>query len=311
MLRYETKNLKEQKSPHSYQSDLPKIKPTTAKDADQITIFDEQSNLNSSHNDILVRLEEEFSLLGLSANQFKVFVYLGKYGAKTAIDIWRALRMPRTETYSLLKRLMNLGIVSATLDRPTRFKAVPPEIAISTILSAEKERLDSIERQKSSVINLWNAIPDFMKGTTDDIEEKFQILKGSNQIHSKLKYMAETADKEFEMAGTEKDYLQFYHAEIFSFLEQNKAEKKFVTTCSKQSLYIFDTINGSKIRQILPGTSPIPSFVIKDNDELLLFLNETGRTNRKEQKAVHTDSKEIINSLKLLFGFVWSQSGHI
>jgi DNA-binding MarR family transcriptional regulator len=76
----------------------------------QTTIFDHHSDQSMRiYHESLGKLEEQFATLGLSGNQFKVFLYIGKYGSKTAIEICRALRMHRTEVYSLLKRLMNLG----------------------------------------------------------------------------------------------------------------------------------------------------------------------------------------------------------
>jgi HTH-type transcriptional regulator, sugar sensing transcriptional regulator len=278
-------------------------------EAQQLTIFDRDSDLMmQNYHEALDKLEEQFTTLGLSANQFKVFLYIGKYGSKTAIEIRRALRMHRTEVYSLLKRLMNLGIVSATLERPLRFRAVPPDVAIVSILNAERERLRGMETQKESVLDLWNTLPDVMRGNLEDAEEKFQVLKGSNQIHAKMKQMISQSREEFLMSGSEKNYLQFYHAEIFSSLEECKAEQRFVTTSNERSFYVFGSINGSKVRKIPPEMDSFPAFVIKDGEEALLFLGKAGEKSQKDQKAIWTDSKEMINSLQLLFRLVWSQS---
>lgn len=275
-----------------------------------LTIFDRHSDQRmQDYHESLNKLEEQFATLGLSANQFKVFLYIGKYGSKTAIEICRSLRMHRTEVYSLLKKLMNLGIVSATLDRPIRFRAAAPDVAMQVILDAEKERLRSIETQKASVLDLWNTLPDFMRGNTGKIEEKFQIIKSQNQIHSKMKQMILQSKKELLMAGSEKNYLQFYHSDILSSLAECKCEQRFVTTSDERSFYVFETINGSKVRKIPPGMmNSFPSFVIRDGQELLLLLGKADEKSRKEQTAIWTDSTEMISSMQLLFGLVWSQS---
>lgn len=276
----------------------------------QTTIFDHHSDQSMHiYHESLDKLEEQFATLGLSGNQFKVFLYIGKYGSKTAIEICRALRMHRTEVYSLLKRLMNLGIVSATLERPIRFRAVPPDVAMEIILDAEKERLRSIEMQKTSVLDLWNTLPNFMRGNLEEVEEKFQIIKGVDQIHSKMKQMISQSKEEFLIAGSEKNYLQFYHADIFSSLGECKAEQRFVTTSDERSFYVFETINGSKVRKIPLGmVNSFPSFAIRDGEEILLLLGKADAKSRKAQTAIWTDSIEMINSLQLLFRLVWSQS---
>jgi HTH-type transcriptional regulator, sugar sensing transcriptional regulator len=275
----------------------------------QLTIFDPLSD-HTMHGcqETLDKLEKQFTTLGLSVNQFKVFAYIGKYGSKTAIEICRTLGITRTEIYSLLKRLMNLGIVSATMERPLRFRAVPPDVAIEIIIDAEKERLHDIEGQKTSVLDLWNTLPDFMRGNLGEAEEKFQILKGSAQIHSKMKHMISQSREEFLMSGSEKGYLQFYHADIFISLGECKAEQRFVTTSEERSLYVFGAINGSQVRKISPEMNSFPAFVIRDGEEALLFLGKAGEKSQKEQKAIWTDSAEMINSLQLLFRLVWSQS---
>ncbi|MGB9003990.1 MAG: helix-turn-helix domain-containing protein [Nitrosotalea sp.] len=275
----------------------------------QLTIFDRLSDRRmQDYHESLGKLEEQFATLGLSANQFKVFLYIGKYGSKTAIEVCRALRMHRTEVYSLLKILMNLGIVSATLERPIRFRAVLPDVAMGIILDAEKERLHNIELQKTSVLNLWNTLPDFMRGNPEEVEEKFQIIKGLDQIHSKMKHMISQSKEEFLISGSEKNYLQFYHADIFSALGKCKAEQRFVTTSDERSFYVFETVNGSKVRKIPPAMNSFPAFVVRDGEEVLLLLGRADEKIRKEQKAVWTDSVEIINSLQLLFSLVWPQS---
>lgn len=209
----------------------------------QPTIFDHHSDQSMYiYHESLGKLEEQFVTLGLSGNQFKVFLYIGKYGSKTAIEICRALRMHRTEVYSLLKRLMNLGM-------------------------------------------------------------------GVDQIHSKMKQMISQSKVEFLIAGSEKNYLQFYHADIFSSLGECKAEQRFVTTSDERSFYVFETINGSKVRKIPLGmVNSFPSFAIRDGEEMLLLLGKADAKSRKAQTAIWTDSIEMINSLQLLFRLVWSQS---
>ena len=92
------------------------------KDEDtQITIFDTSSDSTmSEHRLTLEKLRDDLSRFGLTSNQAKVYIFLGKYGSKTAPDVCRALRLPRTETYHLLTTLQNKGIVSAILSCAAR-----------------------------------------------------------------------------------------------------------------------------------------------------------------------------------------------
>src|SRR5579862_7594643 len=58
------------------------------------------------------RVREELTKFGLSSNQAKVYMYLGKYGPKSAPEVFRSLDLPRTETYYILNILQSRGIVT-------------------------------------------------------------------------------------------------------------------------------------------------------------------------------------------------------
>ena len=52
----------------------------------------------------------------LTPNQSKVYLFLSKIGIKTASEISKALKIPRTETYHLLSTLQQKGISCRVLD---------------------------------------------------------------------------------------------------------------------------------------------------------------------------------------------------
>ena len=152
----------------------------------QQSIFDSSDGSNlSEHRGSLDKLREDLSQFGLTSNQSKVYIFLGKYGSKTAPEVCKSLKLPRTETYHLLTTLQNKGIVSATFQHPIRFSATPLNKAIWVLVNAEKERVNMLERQEKSIVELWDTIPEFST-TSEEKEDKFQMLEGANQIHSKI-----------------------------------------------------------------------------------------------------------------------------
>src|SRR5713101_8043063 len=139
----------------------------------QITIFDVSSDSTlTEHRLTLDKLREDLSKFGLTSNQAKVYIFLGKYGSKTAPEVCKALKLPRTETYHLLTTLQNKGIVSATFQHPIRFSALPLDKAVWVLVNSEKERVNALERQEKSIVELWNTIPEFTT-TTESKENKF------------------------------------------------------------------------------------------------------------------------------------------
>lgn len=75
------------------------------------------------HKLTLEKIRNELITFGLTLSHANVFIYLGKYGSKTASEITKALQLPRTETYHLVNSLQNIGLVVAELTHPSKYTA--------------------------------------------------------------------------------------------------------------------------------------------------------------------------------------------
>jgi len=253
-------------------------------------------------------IRNELLKFGLTSNQVKVFFYLGKFGSKTAIEISRSLRMPRTETYHLLSSLQSKGIVSSSFNHPTKFSSVPLDKAIVALINAESARLNSLKSSEPLLKRLWDKVPNLGAGSSD-IEEKFQILRGGNQVNSKIIGMLSNTENEFLILGCEKDFLRFYHANFLDIIKNSSIDYKLLTSTSEKAWYIFDDIDKSKIRQLESSIKDNLCFLIKDEKEILIFVKNSKITN-KEVTALWTNSESMIYSNILLFKNLWAnQSG--
>jgi sugar-specific transcriptional regulator TrmB len=281
------------------------------KEGTQQTIFDSSSG--SSLHDYKIsadELKEQLSKFNLTENQSKVYIFLGKYGSKTAPEVCRALKIARTETYQLLAALQKKGIVLATFGHPIKFSALQLNKAVKTLVNAEKERIKSLEKQEETIVKLWDKIPEFLKEKTECSENRFQMLEGANPINSKLKEMISEAKEEIAVLGSEKDYLKLYHSDFLDNFSAKKCKSKIITSCSEKTMYIFDNIDKSQIRCMKPNIKDEICFVMKDNNEMIFFTKKDGQS-IQEVSAMWTDSSALIYSMKLLFDFIWSSSKSI
>lgn len=246
------------------------------------------------------------SKFGLSPNECNVYIFLGKYGSSTAREIYKALKIPRTDIYHLLASLENKGIVSATLEYPSRFSVIPLNSVLNTLISAEQERVKALEIQKGELTSLWDKIPDFKIDTNETKQEgKFQILKGMTQIENKINEMIVSARKNFFVMGSEKDFAKFYHSDSLEHLRSAAIDIKLLTSSSK-AMYVFDHVTQAKIRK-MPDEIKNLCFIIKDDKELLLF-KRNGEQHPDDIIVMRTDSISIIYPITLLFNYVWSCS---
>lgn len=277
----------------------------------QTTIFENDPDSSSyEHKQSVDQLQDQFSKFGLTTNQCKVYIFLGKYGSKTAPEVCRALKLPRTETYHLLTTLQNKGIVSATFQHPIKFSALPLPNAIKSMVNTEKERIKKLEKQEEELTKLWNTIPNYHNEPEVANEDKFQMLQGENQIYGKINDMIINSKKEFQIIGNEKDFLKFYHANFLEPLDKSEIDLKILTNSSTRTLYVFDEIDRTNVKKIPATTNGNVCFVIKDNEEILFFMknSESGKENIT---AMWTNSNAMILSKKLLFDLLWSKSKSI
>ena len=274
------------------------------------TIFDPSldSSLNK-HKIALERLKNELSEFGLTSNQIDVYVFLGKYGSKTAPEISKTLGIPRTETYHLLTSLQNKGLVSATFQHPIRFSAMPISKAVWILVNAEKERVNALEEHEKDIVSLWENIPQF--NAIEQIKEnKFQIVQGSNQINSKIKDMINNTNKECLILGSENDFLKFYHSDFFTSLDKLDIDLKLLSSTSDKTSYIFDDIDRTKVRKMSDNIQENLCFIVKDDNELIFFIKNINQK-PQEMSAIWTDSESMIYSMKTLFQSIWIKSKNI
>ena len=251
-------------------------------------------------------IKEYLITFGLTPNQIKVFFYLGKIGAKTASEIAKAVKVPRSETYHLLTALQNKGIVEASFQHPIKFTSLSIKKAVHVLLNTETERLNKLKKSGPELEKIWDKIPSSATNIEEKEEEKFKVLQGGNQVNSKIFDMILNAKNECRILGSEKDFMKFYHANFLDALEEHQIDYKLLTPITKKSKYIFDELDKSKVKNLGSTVKENLCFLIKDDDEVLFFIKNEG--NNKEMRAIWTNSETIIYSKALLFSNLWSKT---
>jgi HTH-type transcriptional regulator, sugar sensing transcriptional regulator len=271
----------------------------------QLGIFStyEGSNLYE-HKLKLERIRDELAKFGLSANQAKVYIYLGKYGPKSAPEVFRSLDLPRTETYYILNTLQSRGIVTAECSSPTKYVALPIGQAIATLINTEKEKLTLLEQQENDLTQLWDEIPAFAIDTNETETERLQMLEGAGQIYSKIKNMIKSAREQVSMFGSEKDISRFYHSDIIEMFSNSLADTRIILSPASKVPDFLDRLDKKKIRLKPAEKSNNRCFVIKDNDEVMLFLRNAAHPIHNVF-AIWSNSKSLIDSIRQLFDYSW------
>lgn len=271
------------------------------------SMIDSIESTSYDYEMLIEKLKIELSKFGLTANQSKVFLFLEKSGPSTATQVSKSLKIPRTETYHLLTNLQNRGMVLASFEHPIKFTALPLNKAIGVLINAEKERVKQLEYQEKNLVELWSAIPGYDIKQDYVKDGKFQMLQGINQMTGKIGDMVDNAKKSLQILASEKDFMKFYHSGFLEKIEALEAESQLISSSSKNTPYIFKGKLKNKAKKMPLKIKEELCFVIKDDDELLLFMTAPSKPSQ-DIFAMWTDSLSMVYTLKLLFGYIWSNS---
>ncbi len=272
------------------------------------TVFDSEPNSRLHEYKIeLEKISNELLNFGLTKNQAKVFIYLGKYGSKTSPEVCKALKLPRTETYNVLNDLLNLGIVSSEFHHPTKYSALPMNQAILTLVREAQENVNKLAKKELEVAKLWNKVPSFDSTTREGKLEKFQMLQGIPRIQNRMKDMIKNAESKIKIICSEKDLSRFYYSDILEMVGNVSIDVKLIITPTQKIPRFIQAIDSSKIRLMPNNNEDNQCFIVKDSDEVLVFLRNADHPS-KNAFAFWTDTNSLINSMKKLFDYSWQNS---
>lgn len=271
-----------------------------------ITIFDNDSETDLyKHKITLEKIKNGLIDFGLTSNQSKVFIYLGKYGSKTAAEIAKALQLPRTETYHLVNSLQNLGLVTAELAHPTKYSVMEMKQAIETLVKQEQQRINSLAGKEESLSELWKQIPFYVVETDESKSEKMQLLHGMGPIINKIKEMVESSSESFKIYGSILDVLRFYHSDVFDWIEESPSELQMIISPVSKTPEFLSELDQGKIRAIA-SDSDSKCFIINDTKEVLIFMRNATHPTR-QTFAWWSDSETLVNMMTTLFELSWEK----
>jgi len=272
----------------------------------QISIFDNESDTAMyKHKLTLEKIKNELINFGLTKSQAKVFIYLGKYGTKTASEIAKALQLPRTETYHLVNSLQNMGLVVAELSHPTKYNAMDMKEAVATLVKQEQDRIDTLANKEESLSEMWKEIPFFAVETDESKSEKMQLLHGSGPITNKIKEMINSSTEDFRIYGSVSDLLRMYHSEVFDWIESKPTTLKMVVSPLNNAPEFLSEMNSALIRA-MPSNSENKCFIVNDKIEVLIFMRNATHPTR-QVFAWWSDSETLVDMMSSLFELSWEK----
>ena len=254
---------------------------------------------------------------GLTEKEIEVYSLLARMGVQKTGQIAKQLKINKGLAYRLLKNLQKKGVVEATLESPTRYTAIAFEKVIDAYIKSTREEAQRIEEAKNSLLSDWNRIS---QEELNSSLEKFGVIEGKKKIFKKISRLVKETRKQISIGLLISDFLDAERFDFFDTLDDMITSGKsyrILTQFSKQNLQTLKVLkrrinSALNFRGINPSLelSTFSRIVIKDNDEIVLFITDNQNGSSKYQKDVclFTNCKSIIQAFSAFFEDLWKHS---
>jgi sugar-specific transcriptional regulator TrmB len=263
------------------------------------------SNPNSEIENSLI---SELQKLDLTLNEARILLFLMTHGNSTASDVSRHTGIQRTETYNYISTLLSKGVVFSTFDRPQKYYSLQMDEVIDCLVQTKQNALQSIAEKKKGFQELVDTIVSNTVVHESDKKESYQIVMGENSINSKIKRMLAEAKEEVTILVTDRNLVNFYHAEITDQLIQLTSKGirvKLRTPCKNATDYINgeneEGRKGSSAISLKTTAKVVPvNFVLVDNKDIILLL-ESNSFKKSELCGFYTNNLSMISVFRFIF----------
>jgi sugar-specific transcriptional regulator TrmB len=127
-------------------------------------------------------ITEILAQLGFNTSQARIYIILTKEGELTASTVAKKAQIDRAETYRTIARLHEKGFIKKTLGRPSRFRAIPMNELIPTLVQMKRDNLAQIEKKSSEIIESF-----FSKNNESKNSEFIELVPQAKMIMEEIK----------------------------------------------------------------------------------------------------------------------------
>jgi sugar-specific transcriptional regulator TrmB len=253
---------------------------------------------------------------GLTEREIDIYVFLAKHGVLKSIEVARQIRKDKAQVLRILKSLQSKGLVESTLEAPKRFSAVPLEKVLDAFVKAKRDEATLIENTKNELLLYWKSIGKTMPGTP---LEKFVVIEGTNKIYSKISQMITETKKQLSTVSTVPGLLRADQMGLFDLVSshplRSEIQLRFLTEFAGQNQNaikaLFEKASKASInfrgRNPDLGLKPFPRMVLRDDEEVLLFITPQAIASRAKQvdTGIWTNCKTLVKTFASIFEDLW------
>jgi CBS domain-containing protein/sugar-specific transcriptional regulator TrmB len=246
-------------------------------------------------------------------------MFLARSGVQSTSFVAKRLKMERVQAYRTFKKLQEKGLIEATLERPTRFTIVSFEALLSSFIEAKKSEVKNLTEQKDSLMASWQTVsipePEYPVA-------KYSVITGKKKIHSKMLSMITESKKGIQILTTGVGMIHEDLSGIFDTVvrsaKKHKVPFRILTDISQENLSVVEGIykeisresTGVECRHLIGGSRFFPRFMIKDDEEAILYASSGDETSmlNLEDEGLWINDRMFISVLKAFYVQLWQSS---
>ncbi len=251
--------------------------------------------------------------LGLSSSQSKVYFNLFKLGEVTANTISRASNIDRGETYRVMSKLIELGLVEKIIDSPIRFKAIPLTEGLLMLMERKKRADVEVISKAQRILEEASITSSAYKEVSEDGEQKTLIVPPGDHLSHLMRR---------RLAGVQKSYDAVTFLDEFDLnLKSNfRTYRQLLTQGVKMRMIVENLEEKHYYSKILVRLLDNPNFKVRYvftripacfglYDERNLRISVAKKPNLCESSAFWSTASVFVALAKSYFDSIWSQAG--
>lgn len=262
--------------------------------------------MNATSQETLLQHLQEF---GLEPREAQIYLTLVTRGPSKAGTIASQSGLARVDTYRTLKRLMERGIVQATLHRPMKFVVAPLDQGLEALVEAHRSLALRLEKRKDELLSL---LAPAQPPPIEREGERFTVLKGRSQFFVSLRSLLARARATVGIKTTKNGVIRLYNATLDEEFERAASRGvKVRLLCPVDASYT-EILQRFATFAKIHHSEDIGSgqFVVTDAAEALVstFLDDSLRLKTPTDTSLWTNSQGFATSTQTFFDELWSKS---
>jgi len=243
--------------------------------------------------------------LGLSEYEAKLYVSLLGEGSANARTLSMTSGVPRTKVYSVLKKLIDIGLVFEIPEEPRKFTPTPRRTALKSYLHSYQNMVDNL-------LSVTASLEEILKRPKIEKKPKrntIWIIEGREEILRKIRQMLSKAKRSVLLVTNEDGLIILYRSfnRMFDELADRSVRVKIITPEGSTSQHVLSELRYTcKVEE---NSFQLPLvFLFTDEKQLLLANLESDSVspNPERDKGIFSDDgvlSEMICSLILHYGW--------